>query len=234
MGAGTVVKPPPRKKEKRKHFPGYKLFNMEKFVCGIVAGSMSGKTTVLEWAIKNHICPVSKKDKYKIWIFAKMRHHDSKWDDIIQYFKKSDFDTHVFTNYEHLEEITRTIKDDEIEYPFTKHLFFCDDMGSLNRCKGITELCEAGRHCIMTFVSVHSPKNFDKEARESVHIWLLMRKLPLETIQTVYEASPPNMSFEEFHDLYKYTQKDGGYNFLYYDKIHHEFRKNFSEKIILD
>lgn len=229
---GAIIKSVPEPKKKLKKFPGYRLFgDKELFTGAIVAGSMSGKTYLIRDIILNHLADKRKKDKHKFFIYSSTVHRDPKYKEIIDELSKRKFEVTYDNEYDGFQSHFNKITVNDYHYPFTKYIFIGDDMGDDNRKPIITQLSKAGRHSFLSLVAIHDPTDLTPPARKNIHIWMLLRNLPLSVLEKVYAAIKPPIEFVDFKKLYDYTQSKGKYNFLYYDKISNIFKMNFDKEL---
>lgn len=229
-----IVKPVIKKGKGKKKFPAYRLFNREYFICGLLAPTMTGKTTVLK-NILDEMMPTKKNRKYKLWIFGRTLHHDHTWKTILDMIAKRGFEITYYTDLEDLKKVVTKINNpEENDYPFKKHIIVIDDMGDEMRNRTLNILTKTGRHKCCVFLSCQSSTDIEPSARKNIHLWLLFNRLNDKVLEELYNCARPSQTFEEFKTIYNTAINGEKHNFLYYDRLNDEYRRNFNTKLVIE
>lgn len=121
----------------------------------------------------------------------------------------------------------------EKKYLTPKLFFVFDDISGELQNNMITVLLKQNRHfkskCI---ISTQSITDVHRKGRTQFNIFILLGGHNDQQLDYIYEAASLSISKNKFYELYKDATKEK-YNFLYIDKDHNKFRKNFNEEYII-
>jgi len=118
-------------------------------------------------------------------------------------------------------------------------IFVFDDLSSEMRHKSIAKLLTKNRHYkLKTFLSCHSVNNLEKGSLSCIDTFHVFPNISNEKIEELGEKV--NITFKndtkknpKLQQLYDYATATP-YSFLYIDRTNDTFRKNFSDKILIE
>ena len=114
-----------------------------------------------------------------------------------------------------------------------EYVIIFDDLSLELKDKNIAHLLKTNRHYkSKVIISSQYINDLLPEARKQMDYVLLFGGHNVAKLEEIYNWSDLNISFEEFVNIYKKATKEK-YNFLYIDTNNSEFRRNFSDLIIL-
>lgn len=119
-----------------------------------------------------------------------------------------------------------------------EYMIIFDDMSSQLRHPSIVKLCKNSRHFKCKIIlSSQSIVDLSPSQHSQIDYCVLFKNFNFNSIEQVYKRLQPNLSFEEFYELYKNVTegKTGKYNnFLVIDRNKEEYRKNMNEVIVMN
>lgn len=119
-----------------------------------------------------------------------------------------------------------------------EYMIIFDDMSSQLRHPSIVKLCKNSRHFKCKIIlSSQSIVDLTPSQHSQIDYCVLFKNFNFDSIEKVYKRLQPNLSFEEFYELYKNVTegKTGKYNnFLVIDRNKEEYRKNLNEVIVMN
>ena len=119
-----------------------------------------------------------------------------------------------------------------------EYMIIFDDMSSQLRHPSIVKLCKNSRHFKCKIIlSSQSIVDLTPSQHSQIDYCVLFKNFNFDSIEQIYKRLQPNLSFEEFYELYKNIteSKTGKYNnFLLIDRNKEEYRKNLNEVIKFD
>jgi hypothetical protein len=112
-----------------------------------------------------------------------------------------------------------------------RHLLIFDDISDeMRNNKTLRALMKKNRHYkSKIIISTQHFTDVNPDIRKMFDIWLLFRDHDDKILKDVYDACCLNISYDQFHTLYKDATKDM-FNFLFVDKNKCDYRHNFDFK----
>lgn len=233
----------------KKKFRGDKIFNDQfpnVFICG---KKKSGKSYAVYSILKNIITK-----KADVIIIANTVARDPVYKKMRKNLEKAGINVRIETNLigpegNLLEEIADELdgkrggEDEEEEYysddsseslDDSELIIIYDDLGTELNNKTVSNWLKKHRHYRCTnIISSQYWNDINKQGRCQLDLLILFPDLPEDKLKDIHKDTNLSIPLEKFLELYRDATAEK-YNFLYVDVRIEEFRKNFSEKYVMD
>lgn len=114
-----------------------------------------------------------------------------------------------------------------------QHLFIFDDISNELHNTDLTAFLKKNRHIkARIIISSQYILDLSPQSRSQIDNFLLFGGIDEKRLLILYNNMDTGVSFEDFLNMYKNATGEK-YNFLYYDKMKNEYRKNFDLKFYL-
>lgn len=115
-----------------------------------------------------------------------------------------------------------------------EYIFVFDDMSTELRNKNISTLIKKHRHFLnKVIVSSQYCHDLGVDARKNIDFWLIWGGHSEEKLKIIYQNLDLKIPYEDFLELYEYATAEP-YHFLFVDRVHRQFRKDFTHELFLD
>ena len=113
-------------------------------------------------------------------------------------------------------------------------LIVIDDLSTELKSKSVEALLKKNRHLkSKVIISSQYLCDLKPESRKQMDYVLAFRSLTGDKLKTVYQDTDLSIDYTEFEKLYRIATHEP-YSFFYIDVRNDEFRRNFSDKFVLD
>ena len=123
------------------------------------------------------------------------------------------------------------------KYLAPEYLIVFDDISAELRSPPVAKLMKEARHYKMRVVaSSQYLFDIDKGSRCQIQTWLIFKGQPEEKMKSIYEMAEVHEPFETFYNAYKIATtetKNCTHPFFYYDCTTGDYRRCFSQRIII-
>jgi hypothetical protein len=114
-----------------------------------------------------------------------------------------------------------------------EYVIILDDLSTELNSPSISALLKKNRHFLSKILIGNQYWNdLLKSGRKNLDYMMIFGHQPKDKLQEIHKELDLSISFDQFHELYKYATKDR-FCFLYIDVVNEQFRKNFNMKLTI-